>query len=475
MSQVRPSDFASECPPERVIGSECEYNLQASSPVTPSNFVKAEYAGKLGLASLPTNELCDNILFLSNGSKIYPDLNNFIEYATPECLGPVQAAAADLAGAKIVSRLVETAPIEAKGVSRRVGFRFNLSKTAKTSGYHENYLVPNNILTKSWQRYIFASFLATRVWAGNGAVDNGYELTQKHRGIGQAWSMSPGNNRTIEGSKPMFLLTDPGTDDCVTHGWARCEVRYADANLSPEGRYLAFAVTSLILRLFEQQQRLGISLSDLELETPVLTAHLAATNPTLSRTFPLENGKSISAVDLQREFLLKAQDISDKTELPASEMTALTLMHGVLDKMELIRCGQADWSSLAGTLDVGAKFYMLKNSRHIDLAKLSGKTAKAVALDLYWEQLYGNALGTRYWQKQSVSNKSLVSPEQVDYLIKHPPKETRAFHRAKVIKSRLPIRTINWGETTYLQGRRFASQQWHNPYNVPYEYFESGE
>lgn len=95
-----PFEFISGQPPQRIIGIETEYQ-------TPYNGNFEDDAIDSGVNNSGMQRCWD---FLSNGAKI--ESYHGIEYATPECAGPRQAAAADHAGMIVVNNVVNNQTIE---------------------------------------------------------------------------------------------------------------------------------------------------------------------------------------------------------------------------------------------------------------------------------------------------------------------------------------------------------------------------
>src|SRR5690606_34750528 len=80
-----------------------------------------------------------------NGARVYLDCGDHPEYATPECLGPRQLVAADLAGQRVLAegaaRYVAAMAATATPVRARV-LRSNVDDGGNSWGTHECYQVP---------------------------------------------------------------------------------------------------------------------------------------------------------------------------------------------------------------------------------------------------------------------------------------------------------------------------------------------
>lgn len=112
---VRPEDFNSETPPPRIIGVECEYNLQFPSNVSLSQYINDESLAAAGISHHGS--------FLGQrggGGKLYADVGH-LEFDTDERLGPASATMADLDGIAILGRIVEKSGQTYDGLYRLAG------------------------------------------------------------------------------------------------------------------------------------------------------------------------------------------------------------------------------------------------------------------------------------------------------------------------------------------------------------------
>lgn len=458
MPRIEATDFFSDKPPERIIGSECEYTVQGIKnlvgDITPPNLYcspkAVAAAGYTFAATEVFNEDDDPALFLDNGGKLYTDIKKFVEYCTPESYGPREATDTDMAGILVVRRVVTASGFEHRGVSRRTGYAH--TNTNYTTGYHENYLIPRQLCNREYLYKLLPTFLATKVWGGNGAVGPGYELSQKYRGIGDTVVTETKNqNRTTEGKKPMVFLRDTDNYDIDVNPaeqWARCEVRFADANISPLQTYIGFAATSLVLRLCEHDSFISTRLEDAMLSDPVASAREIAEDPTLTTLADNHGGDNLTAIDIQKRFLVDIQRMASYIKLPKSELDAINVWEDWLNVLTAIQLRETDWSALSGQLDVAAKYSYLARAQSITTHGISSENIRAVRADLLWEQVLPEGFGLRHWRK-IMQGKGLdyFSPERINRYINEPPRLTRAHDRTRAITSdRINIIDIDWAQ-----------------------------
>lgn len=433
-----PRDFASDTPPPRIIGSECEYDVQFEHGTKRhhsellAQFLNAKNAVSAGLTSAAlalgadmvgaaTNETEQEKLtnyHLFNGGKFYDDISKFAEYASPESLGPKEAMLTDFAGVFALRALAAAAAQNGsaiKGIYRRSGYGVDLYKASDTVGYHENYMVPLDIYSNKYFNPIFLGFLATRhVWAGGGYWDHdNYATNQKAVGIG----VIRGGSMTNEGSKP-FYSTKP---DEVGPNWSRLEVRLADPLQSPTIRYINFAVTSLALRLIE----IGFSTRKLaEAGYPDNVAMLRASSvkPRSART--TVSGKQRSAIDFQYELLDSLKKLAARVELPKDERAAIPLFERKLNAAE-------DYI-LHGDSSAATEVEWVAKEQFINRATLKdGSEERAVEVDMLWDRVDVDGIGTRWWQKHSDDDVRYL--QQAQHFVRHAPTTTRALPRGNFV------------------------------------------
>ena len=138
--------------------------------------------------------------------------------------------------------------------------------------------------------------------------------------------------------------------------------------------------------------------------------------------FKLANGKSISAIDLQREYLALAQ----KHLNPQSGDTdwVLTEWESTLDRLE------KDPMELTDRLDWVAKKWLLET--FIDEERLTWDDPWLQSLDLEYHNI-DQEEGLYYELETSGLMRRLVTDRQIESAIHNPPADTRAYFRGKIV------------------------------------------
>lgn len=439
MDRVVPKDFLGERPPDRIIGVECEYNLQNRLPnrssYTPaidlSHYMSAEVLKRVGLKSHGS--------FLSNGGKIYEDCGNLLEYGTPECLGPKQASAADLAGILILKDAITASKVPHNGLYRLTGSSVVTSKNPpsnKTSGTHENYLLPRAISNNSTIERLLPGYLATRLFAMSGMVSNSYQFSQKVEGIGGAPAERNLSRRTIHGQKPMFIIpsADADQDTIGNKLWSRVEVRFADAPISPRANFMRLAITSLIIRLAEHPDLIDPHLFEfVELNDPVSAAKGFSKDLSLKTTVETKAHKTVGLINIQEAYAQSVSKLSQKVQLPDDELQALDLWQEFCDDLKLANPVEADYGRLLKQYDFAARHFYLMSKHKPD--SITSQNPQAVQESLVWDRVLPNGGGLTFWNRV---NDPIIDPSSINDL-KHIPPRTRARLRGAIIRSAHPF------------------------------------
>jgi hypothetical protein len=478
------------------MGGECEYDVQFeryAAEESAENFqdiLEQTTRNVIRRAALNTRDYRRVIIdqpnttidvWLSNGARVYQDLS-LLEYATPEVLGPRAAAAADAAGILAVEALVTAADLPITGLYRRTGSVMPLANSYSTvrqrevtTGYHRNFIVPSSLLQKAGPQLagILGSNLATSLWSWNGTLGpDGYEASQKYRGIGSVLSDSL-DTRTVHGHKPMILYRSVGNHDHDVNPdwrWGRIEVRFADALFSRTANYLGFAATSLALRMAEHVDIIEDRLSDLVLDNPLRTMEKLATHP-YAGSHTMADNRKFTADNLQESFAAAAEHLAQHVALPADEVAAIPLLFKAADLQRQAR-EQRDLRRLALIADTGRKFAIL--SRNFG-DTITNANSEALWADLSYDRIdhFGPKQRTGYGRiaaaagKYAEQDERYVPSAEVEYFRHGPPHDTRAADRAACIDvldgtSPDELRYMSWSGygVTYRDNRNY----WPNPF-----------
>lgn len=444
-----PELYLSEYPPERIIGSECEYTIQNCYRDDNNELAETSLGSYVNTAAIESIGLIECGDYISNGSRIYLDVGH-LEYATPECLGPRQAAIADLAGIEVMKRIVQTSQAQHSGLYRIAGTNIKPDEKARTKGYHENYMLPRAITEREEIDKLLPAFLASRIWAMSGGVSiEGFELSQKVADIGGKPITRNVERRTELGNKPMAIIPSEFWDQDVFSDpqWARIEVRYADPTQSRKMRYLGFAATSLVIRIFEHPKMFRWKDHDrFALQDPVAAAKQFSKDLSLSSTVDSVQGDRLSVININEGILSMVRKVADRIELPESEQSAIEMWQDTIDTLRTLQLPLGEYGDGHTLFDFAGRHAHLL--RTYNASELSAQTAKIAQSSLTWDRIDPTGYATVWWQHH---HNEFITDEEIESMVLTPPQETRAKLRGDTIKMHAKdgsLYDIDWATVT---------------------------
>ncbi len=269
-------------------------------------------------------------VFLRNGARLYLDVGSHPEYATPECDNVTDLIAHDKAGERILEGLLVDADkrLREEGIAGDIYlFKNNTDSAGNSYGCHENYLVGRH---GEFGRLadILIPFLVTRqVICGAGKVlqtPRGavYCVSQRAEHIWEGVSSATTRSRPIINTRD-----EPHAD---AERFRRLHVIVGDSNMSETTMLLKVGSTDLVLRMIEA----GTVMRDLTLDNPIRAIREVSHDMTGRSKVRLANGREMSALEIQREYLTKAQDFTDRNGADATSRRVLTMWDRALDAIE---------------------------------------------------------------------------------------------------------------------------------------------
>lgn len=288
----------------RIMGSEMEYGFvpyDREGEVIPGWPDRARF-----LRALPSDYVhIDN--FLPNGGKLYIDLGEHPEYASPECTDLDDLLVHEFAGELIAQRTFD----QIASLPHTELAKFNLYKsvasdTGKYWGYHENYQFGRVDASAYRQRVIplLAIHIATRGTLFGAGHLNGdkYQTSQKSLGVG---SLCDATAATAS-KRPLIdaVRDEPHAD---MSQWQRIHIPSMDPNMLPWPTWMKFGTTSIVLRMIEA----GVNLDDLLLANPVRAVHTVARDTGLKASIQLKKGRPTTGLDTQMELVKRARKFAE--------------------------------------------------------------------------------------------------------------------------------------------------------------------
>ena len=142
-------------------------------------------------------------------------------------------------------------------------------------------------------------------------------------------------------SRPIINTRDEPHADAER--FRRLHVIVGDSNMSEYATFLKVGATSIILRMLEED---GAPWRDLTLENPIRAIREISHDVTCRRRVRLANGRELSAVEIQSEYLTRALRFAKRRGLPPMEKRALEMWEHVMTHLEqdpLKLTTEVDW------------------------------------------------------------------------------------------------------------------------------------
>ena len=360
-------------------------------------------------------------VFLRNGARLYLDVGSHPEYATPECDDIVDLVTHDKAGERILEGLLVDADrrLREEGIAGDIYlFKNNTDSAGNSYGCHENYLVGRH---GEFGRLadILIPFLVTRqIICGAGKVlqtPRGFHycLSQRAQHICQEISGATTSSRSIINTRD-----EPHAD---AEKYRRLHVIVGDSNMSEIATYLKVGTTALILDMIED----GHFDRDYSLQSPVQAIRDISHDPTLRETIRLKDGRAITPLQLQMEYLEHATRYVQAIDADPVTRDVLARWTYVIeqladDPMQLNR--EVDWVIKQQLIQA----YMEKN-------RLSWRDPKVSLMDLQYHDIRPDK-GLYFSLVRRDLVDRITDDESIERAKHVPPQTTRARLRGEFIR-----------------------------------------
>jgi Pup amidohydrolase len=384
---------------------------------------------------------------LTNGARLYVD-HAHPEYSSPEVLTPRDALLWDKAGERVMAQAVELVAAM-PGIPDINLYKNNTDNKGASYGTHENYLMRRTTPFADIVKHLTPFFVSRQVYTGSGRVGLGQEGTGDGFQLSQRadyFEVEVGLETTLK--RPIINTRDEPHADPERH--RRLHVIVGDANLAETSTLLKVGATSLVLWLIEE----GLLDQDLRLARPVDEMHAVSHDPQLGHLMRLANGRQITAVQMQMEFLeLARKHVDDRYGSDVDHDTAeiLDLWETTMDRLE------RDPMELAGVLDWPTKLQILDG--YISRDALTWSNQRLHAVDLQYSDVRpGKGLALRLMASGRIH--TLLEDSAVDAAVVHPPENTRAWFRGECVR-RYPdaVAAASWDSVIFDIDGRSALQR----------------
>ena len=374
-------------------------------------------------------------VFLENGARLYLDVGSHPEYATPECDSILDVVAHDKAGERILEALLAAAEVRLheEGIAGDVYlFKNNTDSAGNSYGCHENYLITREGEFSRLVDVLIPFFVTRQIYCGAGKLLTGakgphYCISQRAEHIWEGVSSATTRSRPIINTRD-----EPHAD---AERFRRLHVIVGDSNMSEWTTFMKIGITDLVLRMLEA----NTVMRDLTLENPIRAIREISHDPTCKKRVKLSNGRELTAIEIQREYLSRAQKFIERRGVDEISTTLLSEWADALDALE---AGEAE--RLVRKVDWVTKKVLIE--RYCEKNELPLGHPKAALMDLAYHDV-NRERGLYYLLERTGKVDRAVSNARIQRGMREPPQTTRAKLRGDFIRQAKQKRrdyTVDW-------------------------------
>ncbi|WP_110183416.1 depupylase/deamidase Dop [Nocardioides solisilvae] len=411
-------DFEEESPLRDARGFDMSRQVADASQLTDED---------MGLANV----------ILTNGARLYVD-HAHPEYSTPEVTTPLDVVRWDKAGEQVMLDAALRAR-QLPGAPEILLYKNNTDNKGASYGAHENYLMRRSTPFADIVRHLIPFFVSRQVVCGAGRVGigqdgrgHGFQVSQR----ADFFEVEVGLETTLK--RPIINTRDEPHAD--PEKYRRLHVIIGDANLAEVSTYLKVGTTSLVLAMVED----GFLAGDLAVQNPVASLRAVSHDPGLAHLLTLADGRRMTAVQLQWEYLELARKYVEVTaggDPDPQTADVLARWESVLDRLG------RDPFLCAAELDWVAKLKLLTQYRDRD--GLDWDDAKLHLIDLQYSDIRPEkGLYQRLVRAGRIER--LLGDDEVERAMHEPPTDTRAYFRGRCLeKYAADVAAASWDSVVF--------------------------
>ena len=278
-------------------------------------------------------------------------------------------------------------------------------------------------------------FVTRQIYSGAGKVlkvsgKPQFFISQRAQHIHEKTSSSTTSSRSIINTRD-----EPHAD---AERYRRLHIIVGDSNMSELVTYLKVGTATLVLSMIEE----GFSVHGMELEDPVKAIREISRDPTVKRKVKLDDGRQMTAVEIQRVYLERAHDYLTQQDHDPILDDVWKRWATILDKLE------EDPMQLVREIDWITKRHLIQS--YVDKKGCSWDDPRVFLLDLQFHDVK-RTRGLYYLMESRGLVERVVEEDAVQRAMSTPPQTTRAKVRGDFIRfARAKNRsyTVDW---TYLK------------------------
>lgn len=373
-------------------------------------------------------------VFLENGARLYLDVGSHPEYATPECDSIYDVVAHDKGGERILEGLVTSAEerLAEEGIRGEIFlFKNNTDSAGNSYGCHENYLVGRHGDFPAIVETLIPFLVTRQIFTGAGkllqtARGTVYSIAQRAEHIWEGVSSATTRSRPIINTRD-----EPHAD---AERFRRLHVIAGDSNMSEYATFVKVGTVAALLQMLED----NVVFRDLSLENPIRAIREISHDVSCRRKIRLANGRELSALDIQWEYLDRAIRYSRSPGFPPLVQQAVEMWEYLLTGLE------KDPMTLDREVDWVAKFRLI--DRYRARGDLSLSDPKIALLDLSYHDVNVDR-GLFYLLQRKGLVDRVVTDDAIGDAMERPPQTTRARLRGEFIKAAKAKKrdfTVDW-------------------------------
>ncbi|MFM8311627.1 MAG: Pup--protein ligase [Ilumatobacteraceae bacterium] len=374
-------------------------------------------------------------VFLQNGARLYLDVGSHPEYATPECDSLYDLVVHDKAGERILESLTQSAEqrLREEGIRGTVYlFKNNTDSAGNSYGCHENFLTSRTDELGAYAEVLIPFLVSRQIYTGAGKVLQTargpvFSIAQRAEHIWEGVSSATTRSRPIINTRD-----EPHAD---AEKYRRLHVIVGDSNMSEYTSFVKVGAVACMLRMLEDP---SVVLRDMTLENPIRAIRDISHDMTCRRKVRLANGREVSALDIQREYLDRALRYADAKGFPPLEQRALEMWEHCVTTIE------NDPLKLDREVDWVIKYRLLEAFR--ERHQLSLGDARVQLLDLQYHDICRERSPFYKLQDRGLVERVCLDAD-IDAAVDTPPQTTRARLRGEFIKwakERKRDYTVDW-------------------------------
>src|SRR5262245_36650291 len=374
-------------------------------------------------------------VFLANGARLYLDVGSHPEYATPECDSILDLVTHDKAGERILEQLLGSAEqrLREEGIRGTIYlFKNNTDSAGNSYGCHENYLTSRSDDLGHYAEVLIPFLVSRQIYTGSGKVLQTargamFSIAQRAEHIWEGVSSATTRSRPIINTRD-----EPHAD---AERYRRLHVIVGDSNMSEYTTFLKVGATAVLLRMLEDP---SVVLRDMTLENPIRAIRDISHDLSCTKRVRLANGREVSALDIQSEYLTRALRYAEQKGLPPLEQRALDMWQHCVTALS------EDPFSLSREVDWVIKHKRIEAYRAKHSLPLSHP--RVALVDLQYHDV-NRARGLFYKIQDAGLAERLCTDDDIDEAVETPPQTTRARLRGEFIrkaKERKRDYTVDW-------------------------------